>query len=331
MEDTNRSLEEQIRNLCDRTSDSMDRRILSDLAGKLKKCEPFKPTATSAGVWRMIMNSRRIKLAAAAVIGLAILLPVGYAAVEAVVKYFTISQDRVTFEAREPNYAANFAASRSISIGGTNIATEDEARARLAEFRRLYREGKAKEIQPGVWQVTLGNGELFNYAGDPERVTAEFTPEEKEQMKKEFDELNALQKAGKGERTLIKETEENGVKTRLYEVRYTLSSGKVVTLTEGRSSAGNGGGGQVGLSSQPTAGSGSSEMPEFLKKQMDEIKELRQAGKGERTLLRETEQNGQTLRVYEVRYTLSNGKAVTVTETVNPDGALVGTAMSGSF
>jgi hypothetical protein len=237
------------------------------------------------------MISKRVKMAAA-VVALAVLLPVSYAAVEAVVKYFTISQDRVSFEVQEPNYAAGFAASRSISIGGTNIATEEEARARLAEFRRLYREGKAKEIQSGVWQVTLSNGELFSYAGDPERVTAVFTPEEKERMKKEYEEIAALQKAGKGERTLIKETEENGVKTRLYEVRYTLSTGKVVTLTEGTTSAGSAGGGQIDGSGQAMAGSTSSGMPDFLKKQFDEINGLRQAGQGEKTFLREIEQNG---------------------------------------
>jgi hypothetical protein len=276
------------------------------------------------------MISKRVKMAAA-VVALAVLLPVSYAAVEAVVKYFTISQDRVSFEVQEPNYAAGFAASRSISIGGTNIATEEEARARLAEFRRLYREGKAKEIQSGVWQVTLSNGELFSYAGDPERVTAVFTPEEKERMKKEFEEIAALQKAGKGERTLIKETEENGVKTRLYEVRYTLSTGKVVTLTEGTTSAGSAGGGQIDGSGQAMAGSTSSGMPDSLKKQFDEINGLRQAGQGEKTFLREIEQNGRKLRLYEVRYTLSNGKTVTVMETMNPDGSFAGASMGGSF
>jgi hypothetical protein len=276
------------------------------------------------------MISKRVKMAAA-VVALAVLLPVSYAAVEAVVKYFTISQDRVSFEVQEPNYAAGFAASRSISIGGTNIATEEEARARLAEFRRLYREGKAKEIQSGVWQVTLSNGELFSYAGDPERVTAVFTPEEKERMKKEFEEIAALQKAGKGERTLIKETEENGVKTRLYEVRYTLSTGKVVTLTEGTTSAGSAGGGQIDGSGQAMAGSTSSGMPDSLKKQFDEINGLRQAGQGEKTYLREIEQNGRKLRLYEVRYTLSNGKTVTVMETMNPDGSFAGGSMGGSF
>jgi hypothetical protein len=265
MEDANRNIEEQIRNLRDRTSDSMDQRILNGLAGKLKECEPFEPASTPAGVWRMIMNSRYLKLAVAAVVALAVLLPVSYAAVEAIVKYFTISEDRVSFEVQDANSAVDFMAGRSISIGGMNIATEDEARARLAEFRQLYREGKAKQIQPGVWQVALADGELSNYKGDPERVTAEFTPEEKEQMKQEFDEINALQKAGKGERTLLEETEQNGVKTRVYEVRYTLSSGKIVTRTEGeslRSPGSDGGRGEFHYrnAGQSTAGSASDEM-----------------------------------------------------------------------
>jgi len=144
------------------------------------------------------MISKRIKIAAAAVVALAVLLPVSYAAVDAVVKYFTISEDQVSFVHEEPDFVMSAEATRRISIGGTNIASEEEARACLAEFRQLYREGKAQEIQPGVWQTTLSNGQLFNYKGDPERATAEFTPQEKEQMKKEF-ELNALQRPARGE------------------------------------------------------------------------------------------------------------------------------------
>ncbi len=277
------------------------------------------------------MISKRVKIAAAAVVALAVLLPVSYAAVEAVVKYFTISQDRVEFKVEEPNYAAGFATGRSIRIGGTHMATEEETRAHLPEFRRLYGEGQAREIQPGVWQVTLSNGELFNYEGDPKVLTAEFTPEEKEQMKREFEELTALQKAGKGARTLVGESEENGVKTSTYQVCYTLSSGKVITMTEGRSSVSGGGGGQGGRASQSTAGSGSGPMPGFLQQQMSEIQSLRQAGQGEKTLLREIEQNGQKLSIYQVCYTLSSGEVVTVTETVKPDGSLAGMSMSGSF
>jgi hypothetical protein len=331
MENVDRNIEEQIRNWRDRTSPALDRRILGDLARRLPAAQSRRAIFTPAGIGRILMMNKRVKLAVAAVIALALMLPAGYAAVKAVVKYFTISEDRVSLEFRDANYAAGFAASRKISIGGTNLATEEEARAHLEEFRRLYREGKAKEIEPGVWQVTLANGETFNYAGDPERTTAAFSDEEKTRMQQEFEEIRELQKAGKGERTLLRETEENGVKIRLYQVRYTLFSGKVVTLTEGRSTQGGWSGGTVGGASQTAAGATLGEMPEFLKQQMAEIKALRQAGKGERTFLREVEQNGGKVNLYEVRYTLSDGRVVTVMESVNPDGSLAGMGMGGGM
>jgi hypothetical protein len=199
---------------------------------------------------RTIMRNPIAKWAAAAVIALAILLPVGYAAVEAVVKYFTISEGRVSFEIQEPNYAAGSMASRSISVGGTSITTEEEARAGLEEFYRLYREGKAQEIQPGLWQVTLANGAVFNYNGNPKWGTPEFAAAQKKQL----EEINALRTAGKGERTLLGEAERNGQTLRIYEVRYTLSSGEAVTVTEMMNldgSAGGMGGGFGGGESVP--------------------------------------------------------------------------------
>ncbi len=176
----------------------------------------------------MIMNAKRIKLAAAAVLALAILLPAGYAAVEAVINYFTISETQVSIEIQEPNVATGFMASRDVSVGGTDIATEDEARAGLEEFQRLYREGKARQIEPGLWQVTLANGKLFNYRGNPQWPTPDFAAEQK----KDLEEASALRNAGQGERTPRGQMELNGQTLRIYEVRYTLSSGRVVTVME---------------------------------------------------------------------------------------------------
>ncbi len=227
MQDANRSLEEQIRNWCKHTSDALDRRILDDLGEKLKQQEPIEPAPTPAGVWRMIMNAKRIKWAAAAVLALAVLLPAGYAAVEAMINYFTISETQVSTEMQGPDVVTGFGASRSVSVGGTDIATEAEARAGLEEFQRLYREGKARQIEPGLWQVTLANGKLFNYQGNPEWSTPGFA-----EQKKEMEEVSALRNASKGERTFLRDMEMNGQTLRVYEVRYALSSGKVVTVTE---------------------------------------------------------------------------------------------------
>lgn len=182
------------------------------------------------------MIGKRIKLAAAAVVALAVMLPVGYAAVGAVMKYFTISEDMVSFQDPDPNggvVSFGFGYARTEVVTGTDIESEEQARAKVEEFRQLYLAGKAREIRPGVWQAVLSNGELFNYGGDPEHATAEFTPQEKEQLKKQFDEINELRKAGQGERTFLKEVEQDGVRVRLYQVRDTLADGKIVTLTEG--------------------------------------------------------------------------------------------------
>ncbi len=234
MEDENRDIEEQIRSICDEMSTRMDQRILEDLFGRLQESEPLTPVARSAGLWRMIMNSRYVKLAAAAVVALAITLPVGYGAVKAIKKYF-IAEDSVTFEYPEPNGGFSYTYSRSVSVASNDATTEQEARAQLEEFLQLYRQGKATEIEPGIWKATLSNGEEFAYGGNPENASKqlEFTEEEKVQLKQQADEINELRKAGKGERTFWKEVEDNGVRIRLYNVRYTLPGGQVVTICEG--------------------------------------------------------------------------------------------------
>lgn len=179
------------------------------------------------------MNSRHIKLAVAAVIALAIMLPVGYGAVQAIKKYFTVTEASVTFEYPGPNGVGAYTYGRRVSVTSTSATDEQEARAQLEEFLQLYREGKATQIKPGVWQATLSNGEEFAYAGDPEHATLEFTEQEKAQLKQQSDEINELRKAGKGERTFWKEVEYSGLRVRLYHVRYTLADGQVVTLCEG--------------------------------------------------------------------------------------------------
>lgn len=232
MENVDRNLEERIKHLCDRTSDSLDRRILTDLAGVLPKPEVSRPTATPAGTWRILMISRRIKLAVAAVVAVAIMLPVGYGAAEVIKRYFVVAEDTVTFNYPEPNGATSYMYGRAVSVSSSSAASEEEARAELAEFLQLYRQGKATEVKPGIWKATLSNGEPFAYGGDPEHATLAFTDQEKAQLKQQTDEINELRRAGKGERTFWKEVERDGVRIRLYNVRYTLSNGQVVTICE---------------------------------------------------------------------------------------------------
>ena len=180
------------------------------------------------------MISRRIKFAAVAAMAVAIMLPVSYGAVKAIRKLF-VTRDQVTFEYPQPDgkEAASYVFTRTLAVPGADAADREKARVRLEEFFQLYREGKAKEVEPGVWQATLADGEEFAYRGDPEKGGVEFTEEEKARLKQMADEINELRKAGKGERTFWKETEANGLRIRLYHVRYTLLNGEVVTLCEG--------------------------------------------------------------------------------------------------
>jgi hypothetical protein len=177
----------------------------------------FIPTGERISVWR---------IAAAAVIAIVVLLPLSYGATK-IMKYFKVFEAK--FEYPEDNTV--YSVSQTIVSDGDNIKSNEDAKKSLEEFGRLYREGKAKEIRPGVWQVILSNGEKFNYGGDPEMLGLSES-ERKELLKKQFDEINELKKAGKYEKTYKPEYdfESNGIKYGYFEARYVLSDGTVKTV-----------------------------------------------------------------------------------------------------
>lgn len=175
----------------------------------------FAPTGGPISLWRV---------AAAAVIAIAVLLPLSYGATKVIKKYF------VTFEAEfeYPEDNIVYKTSQTVVMDGEN---EEDAKKALEEFGKLYREGKAEEIKPGVWSVTLSNGEKFNYGGEPEMLGLS-DAERKELLKKQFDEIHELKKAGKYEKTYKPEHNYivNGITYRYFEARYILSDGTVKTL-----------------------------------------------------------------------------------------------------
>lgn len=179
----------------------------------------FTPTGQSISLWRV---------AAAAAIAIAVLLPLSYGATKIIKKYFITFE--ATFEYPDDNIV--YKTTTSSVIAGDNIDSEEDVQKVLEEFGKLYRDGKAKEVKPGVWQVILSNGEKFNYGGpDPEWAGLP-DAEKKELLKKQFDEINELRKAGKFEKIYKPEHDFviDGVKHKYFEARYTLSNGKVVTL-----------------------------------------------------------------------------------------------------
>ena len=178
----------------------------------------FAPTGRSISPWRV---------AAAAVIAIAVLLPLSYGATK------TVKRIIKTFEAKfvYPEDGGAYGVGVGIGSSDPNF-TEEDARKAEREFYELYKQGKAEEVEPGVWVATLSNGKGFGYGGDPEMLGLS-EAERKEFLKKQFDEIHELRKAGKFERTFIKEIEIDGVMHRLYEDSFTLSDGKVIKMGAG--------------------------------------------------------------------------------------------------
>jgi hypothetical protein len=177
----------------------------------------FAPAGSSISPWRV---------AAAAVIAIAVLLPLSYGATK------TLKRIIKTFEA-EFVYPQDDGAVHGYKVGsaiGSNDPdfTEEDAREAQLEFYELYKQGKAKEVEPGFWFAILSNGKGFGIS-NPEMLGLS-EAERKEFLKKQFDEIEELRKSGKYERTFIKEIEKDGVKIRYYEDSFTLSNGKVIKM-----------------------------------------------------------------------------------------------------
>jgi len=176
----------------------------------------FAPAGGAISRWRV-----------AAAIAIMVLLPLSYGATKTVKRI--IKTFEVKFE--YPEGGGVYGVGGAIGSSEPNF-TEEDALEKQQEFYQLYKQGKAEEVEPGVWVATLSNGKGFGYGGDPEMLGLS-EAERKEFLKKQFDEIHELRKAGKFERTFIKVIEVNGAPHRLYEDSFTLSNGKVIKMGAG--------------------------------------------------------------------------------------------------
>ena len=181
----------------------------------------FAPAGGSISPWRV---------AAAAAIAIAVLLPLSYGATKTVKRI--IKTFEATFEYPQDDGSVHaYGVGSGIGSSDPNFTEEDALKAQR-EFYELYKQGKAEEVKPGVWVVTLSNGEKFAYGGgDPEMLSLS-EAERKEFLKKQFDEIEELRKAGKFEKIYKPEHDfvVDGVKHRYFEARYVLSDGTVKTV-----------------------------------------------------------------------------------------------------
>ncbi len=171
--------------------------------------------------------SRR-RVACAAAIGFFILLPLTYAAGRIVKRIFVVQEFHITYSDDNGMYTYGV----STHIASDTITTKDEARKAHKEMLRLIKEGKAEEISPGVYKGTLSNGEEFCFATE-ESLEIDLAQNREERLKEQFDEIEKLRKAGEFERIFKEEIVKDGIKIHLYEDRFTLSNGKVVTMIFG--------------------------------------------------------------------------------------------------
>jgi len=192
----------------------------------------FAPAGGSISPWRV---------AAAAAIAIVVLLPLSYGATKVIKRFivfeatFEYTQEEPTFEYPQDDgggygYGGMHGYKVGSSIGSSDPNfTEEDAHKASREFYELYKEGKAEEVKSGIWVVTLSNGEKLRYGGDPEMLGLS-EEERREFLKKQLDEIHELRKAGKFERTFIKNIEIGGVMHGLYEDSFTLSDGRVIKM-----------------------------------------------------------------------------------------------------
>jgi len=168
------------------------------------------------------------RVTAAAAIAIAVLLPLSYGATK------TVKRIIKTFEAKfvypqDDGGVHGYKVGSVIGSSDPNF-TEEDAREAQREFYELYKQGKAEEVEPGFWFAILSNGKGFG-TRNPEMLGLS-EAERKEFLKKQFDEIEELRKAGKFEKIYKPEHdfEIDGVKHRFYFARYTLSDGTVKTV-----------------------------------------------------------------------------------------------------
>ena len=146
----------------------MREKILSDASQTME--QTINAAAKKPSVGRIIMKSRITKFAVTTIIAIVVSLPIAYGATK-IIKHFLI--DGISIVVKDSD----------------KINTEKDAANAIQEFGRLYREGKAKETKPGVWVVTLSNGEEFAYSGNnPEWVGLSL--EEKDKLRQAQNEEN---------------------------------------------------------------------------------------------------------------------------------------------
>jgi len=139
--------------------------LLEKLAHEASEAARSGQSAAKSLRW----THRKKVLACTAAAAALIAISLGYAAVRGV---FVVKQMRVEISSvGEQGFSITEYTEETEISGGAETA--DEATAQWEEARRLIEQGRAEQLSPGVWQVTLAGGETVTCSSEGEQITRE--------------------------------------------------------------------------------------------------------------------------------------------------------------
>ena len=172
------------------------------------------------------------RVAAAAIIAIAVLLPLTYGATR-IIK-FVVEEFNVIYGVDDEQTEYITAYEFNPTITGDCITNKEEAKEAEKEMLQLIKKGKAEEVSPGVYKGVLSNGGevIYDTLGIPIEILQ--SDNRKEKFKELTDEIEKLKKAGEFERTFLDVVKSpKGHDVYIYKTRYTLSNGVTITLNSG--------------------------------------------------------------------------------------------------
>ena len=202
-------IEKLVKKMSFKAGPEMDNDLWTDAAKAHDESQNTEWARNRPFIRRMTMNTRTMKIAAGAIIALAVLLPLSYGAAK-IIKSYRVER------------------TATIKVKAAEGFDEEKAQKALEHAKKMIEEGKAEEIRPGVYRVTLPDGEVVEMGTTTSGSLDDMPPE----VKAILEEVEKLRKAGDFEDTLIDEyTEDDGTKVSVYEEVYTLSNGDTQKFT----------------------------------------------------------------------------------------------------
>jgi hypothetical protein len=202
-------IEKLVKQMYFKAGSEMDNDLWADAARAHDEFQKTKWVRNRPFIRRMTMNTKTMKITVIAIIALAVLLPLSYGAAKIIQSY------RVERTA-------------TIKVKAAEGFDEKKAQEALEYAKKVIEKGEAEEIRPGIYRVTLPDGEVVELGTTTSGSLDDMPPK----MRAILEEVEKLREAGDFKDTLIDEyTKDDGTKVSIYEEVYTLSNGDTQKFT----------------------------------------------------------------------------------------------------